>query len=305
MLNKESKKYLDERKVLKGKPIQSLSPLEAREQFNKNKDAFPLPEIEILSIENKEIFINGANIKIRIFSDSNENNLPLLVNFHGGGWVLGDLDSDEKMCMYLAKKSKHKVISVDYRLAPEYKFPTPLQDCYKAISFIYDNYEEFNINPNNISICGTSAGANLAAAVSLLFRDTKDDMIKNQILFTPVLNNDFETESYNEFSEGYGLEKESMIWFWKNYIEGDVTKANKFSAIIKDEIIGKLPKTFIIAAECDVLRTESEIYYENIKKEVDSKLEIYEGALHGFNTNIGTISDAKKCLDRVSDFINS
>lgn len=305
MLNQESKKYLEERKVLNGKPLPSLTPLEAREFFNKNKNAFPLPEIEILNIENKEIFINGTNINIRIFSDSNENNLPLLVNFHGGGWVLGDLDADDKMCRYIAKKSKHKVISVDYRLAPEYKFPTPLQDCFKAVSFIHKNYKEFNINPDKISICGTSAGGNLAAAVSMLFRDTKKDTIKNQILFTPVLNNDFETKSYNEFSEGYGLEKESMIWFWNNYIEGDASKANKFSAIIKDEINENLPKTYIIAAECDVLKTESEDYYKNIKEKVDSKLEIYEGALHGFNVSIGSISNSKKCLDKVCEFINS
>ena len=108
MLNQESKKYLEERKVLKGEPIQSLTPVEARDQFNKNKDAFPLPEIEILKIENKEIFINGANINIRIFSDSMDDNLPLLINFHGSGWVLGDLDADDKMCRYLAKKSKQK-----------------------------------------------------------------------------------------------------------------------------------------------------------------------------------------------------
>tara|TARA_Y100000766_G_scaffold197017_1_gene169460 strand:- start:2112 stop:3029 length:918 start_codon:yes stop_codon:yes gene_type:complete len=305
MLNQESKKYLEERKVLKGEPIQSLTPVEARDQFNKNKDAFPLPEIEILKIENKEIFINGANINIRIFSDSMDDNLPLLINFHGGGWVLGDLDADDKMCRYLAKKSKHKVISVDYRLAPEYKFPIPLQDCYKAVSYINENHKDFNINPNKISICGTSAGGNLAAAVSMLFRDIKNDVIKNQILFTPVLNNDFETISYNEFSEGYGLEKETMIWFWKNYIEGDVSKANKFSAIIKDEINDNLPKTYIIAAECDVLKTESEDYHKNIKGKVDSRLEIYEGALHGFNVNIGNISDSKKCLDKVAKFLNS
>jgi len=304
MLNQESINYLEERKVLKGKPLQSLTPKEAREQFNNNKDAFPLPEIEILSIENKEIFINNANIRLRIFSDSNENNLPLLVNFHGGGWVLGDLDADDKMCRYLAKKSKHKIISVDYRLAPEFKFPTPLQDCYKAVSFIHENYKEFNINPNKISICGTSAGGNLAAAVSMLFRDTKNDMIKNQILFTPVLNNDFETQSYNEFSEGYGLEKESMIWFWNNYIEGEVSQANKFSAIIKDDLNENLPRTYIIAAECDVLKTEAEIYYENIREKVDSKIEIFKGALHGFNVNIGNLNDSKICLDKVSDYIN-
>ena len=151
MLNQESKDFLEERKVLGGKPLQDLNPNEARIQFNKAKEVFPLPDIEILSVENKEFQINEAKIKFRIFCDSKEKNIPLLVNFHGGGWVLGDLDADDDMCRYLAKTSGHKVISVDYRLAPENKFPIPLQDCYKSVKYIIDNHEDFNINPNKIS----------------------------------------------------------------------------------------------------------------------------------------------------------
>ena len=99
MLNQESKDFLAERKVLGGKPLQDLKPNEARIQFNKAKEVFPLPEIEILSVENKEFQINDAKIKFRIFCDSKEKNIPLLVNFHGGGWVLGDLDADDDMRM--------------------------------------------------------------------------------------------------------------------------------------------------------------------------------------------------------------
>ena len=119
------------------------------------------------------------------------------------------------------------------------------------------------------------------------------------------MNNDFETDSYNEFSEGFGLEKESMIWFWNHYIDGDVSKANKFSAISKDDQNNNLPRTFIITAECDVLRTEAEIYFENIKNNIESKILMYKGALHGFNVNIGKISDSKSCLDEVSKFLKT
>ena len=96
-----------------------------------------------------------------------------------------------------------------------------------------------------------------------------------------------------------------MIWFWNHYIDGDVSKANKFSAINKDDQNNKLPRTFIITAECDVLRTEAEIYFENIKNNVESKILMYEGALHGFNVSIGKISHAKSCLDEVSKFLQS
>ena len=133
--------------------------------------------IEILNVENRKIEVNGTKINIRIFSDSNENNLPLLVNFHGGGWVLWDLDSDESMCKFISKKSGYKVISVDYRLAPENKFPIPLQDCYESLLYFYENSKEFGINPEKISTCGTSAGGNLSAAVSLLLRDNNKNIV--------------------------------------------------------------------------------------------------------------------------------
>ena len=148
MINEESKKQLEARKALNQQPLNTLSPIDARKQFNEAKENVGFLNIEILNVENRKIEVNGTKINIRIFSDSNENNLPLLVNFHGGGWVLGDLDSDESMCKFLSKKSGYKVISVDYRLAPENKFPIPLQDCYESLLYFYENSKEFGINPN-------------------------------------------------------------------------------------------------------------------------------------------------------------
>jgi len=301
MINEESKKQLEARKALNQQPLNTLSPIDARKQFNEAKENFRSLNIEILNEENRKIEVNGTKINIRIFSDSNENNLPLLVNFHGGGWVLGDLDSDESMCKFLSKKSGYKVISVDYRLAPENKFPIPLQDCYESLIYFYENSKEFGINPEKISICGTSAGGNLSAAVALLLRDNNKNIVKSQILFCPVTDNDFNTETYNEYVEGYGLDKAVMLWFWNHYVDGEITR---YSAPNKDTKNSNLPKTYIITAECDILRSEAEKYYENIRKNVDSKIEMFEGALHGFNVNIGEITNAEICLDKVSSFLN-
>ena len=132
MLNEESKRQLKEAESLNNKPIYEISSEEARNQFIKSKDIFPLPEVKIKHIENKKIFVNNSEINIRIYSNSNDLIQPLLVNFHGGGWVLGDLDSDDSMCRELSKLSGRKVISIEYRLSPENKFPIPLQDCYKS-----------------------------------------------------------------------------------------------------------------------------------------------------------------------------
>ncbi len=304
MINEESKRQLETRKTLNLKPLNTLSPIDARKQFNEAKEyskQMSSIETEILNVENRKIEVNGTKINIRIFSDSNENNLPLLVNFHGGGWVLGDMDSDELMCKLLSKKSGYKIISVHYRLAPENKFPIPLQDCYESLIYFYENSKEFGINSEKISICGTSAGGNLSAAVSLLLRDTNKDIVKSQILFCPVTDNDFNTETYNEYVEGFGLDKEAMIWFWNHYVDGEVTR---YAAPNKDTKNNNLPKTYIITAECDILRSEAEKYHENIKNNVDSKIEMFEGALHGFNVNVGEITNAEICLDKVSSFLN-
>jgi acetyl esterase len=304
MINEESKRQLETRKTLNQNPLNTLSPIDARKQFNEAKEysqQMSSMETEILIVENRKIEVNGTKINIRIFSDSKDNNLPLLVNFHGGGWVLGDLDSDESMCKLLSKKSGYKIISVDYRLAPENKFPIPLQDCYESLIYFYENSKEFGINPEKISICGTSAGGNLSAGVSLLLRDNNKDIVKSQILFCPVTDNDFNTETYNEYVEGFGLDKEAMIWFWNHYVDGDITR---YAAPNKDTKNNNLPKTYIITAECDILRSEAEKYHENIKNNVDSKIEMFEGALHGFNVNVGEITNAEICLNKVSNFLN-
>ena len=142
MLNSESRQQLEERKKLNSKPAYELEPVEARIQFNKSKATFPPQIINIKSIEDRKISANNTEIGIRIFSDKEDTQQPLLVNFHGGGWVLGDLDADDSMCRKLAQLTGFKVISVDYRLAPEYKFPTPLQDCYKSLIYFFENQEE-------------------------------------------------------------------------------------------------------------------------------------------------------------------
>jgi acetyl esterase len=301
MLNEESIRQLKEAESLNNKPPYEISSEEARKQFSKTKEIFPLPEVEIKHIENKKIFVNNSEINIRIFSNSDDSIQPLLVNFHGGGWVLGDLDSDDSMCRELSKLSGRKVISIDYRLSPENKFPIPLQDCYKSLIYLYENHKEFGIDPNNISICGTSAGGNLAAAVSMLVSETKKNIIKSQILFCPVTNNNFETVSYKEFEEGFGLTKKVMEWFWDQYIDNEI---NKYSALNKDKDKTNLPKTFIAIAECDILKSEAIEYYEIIKEKNNVTLEMYDGALHGFNISVGKITNADKCMIDVKRFLN-
>tara|TARA_B100000427_G_C15513996_1_gene597441 strand:- start:260 stop:1198 length:939 start_codon:yes stop_codon:yes gene_type:complete len=309
MLNKESKLLLEKRAKLNIRPISELSHADARKQFKEmnyiaHKD---LEKIDLLSVNDQKIVINNTEINIRIFTDKDDTAQPLLVNFHGGGWFQGDLDTDDDMCRYLSKNSGFKVISVDYRLAPENKFPEGLNDCYEAVKYFHDNHEEFKINPENISLCGTSAGGNLAAAVSLKFRNIQDVNIKKQILFTPVLDYDFTTESYLKYETGYGLEKANMLFFWEQYLgtrpENFPLDRHKYFAPLRDDDYNNIPKTYIITAGCDVLKTEAEIYHKKISNKSDSTIQNFDGAIHGFNTGIGIISDAEACLKKVVEFL--
>ena len=309
MLNEESKLLLEKRAKLNIRPISELSYSDARKQFKKmnymaHKD---LEKIDLVSVKDKKIFINNTEINIRIFTDKENSIQPLLVNFHGGGWFQGDLDTDDEMCRYLSKNSGYKVVSVDYRLAPENRFPDGLNDCYEAVKYIHEHHEEFKINPENISLCGTSAGGNLAAVVSLKLRNIQDINIKKQILFTPVLDYDFNTFSYQKYETGYGLEKANMLFFWEQYLgmppQNYPLDRHKYFAPLRDDDDDNIPNTYIITAGCDVLKTEAELYHKKISNKSDSILENYDGTIHGFNTCIGVISDAETCLKKVVKFL--
>ncbi|HEY9850275.1 MAG TPA: alpha/beta hydrolase [Leptolyngbyaceae cyanobacterium] len=262
--------------------VDTLNPVQAREQFAKFRGK-PLKRPKIGSVENRTIPSQGGEIPIRIYLPEGVAPFPVLVFFHGGGWVLGDLDAVDSCCRSWCKDAGCVVVSVDYRLAPEHKFPAPVEDAYAATLWVVNNASSINGDANQIAVAGDSAGGNLAAAVTLMARDRGTPALIYQVLIYPVTQYGFDTESYREYAEGYGLKKAEMVWFWHHYLAKPEDGKNPYASPLFAESLANLPPAMIMTAECDVLRDDAILYAEKLQSAgVTVQLKQYDGMIHGF-----------------------
>lgn len=217
----------------------------------------------------------------------NDEGLPVLLFIHGGGWVAESIETYNRVCFNLAKNTKNIVVSIDYRLAPEYHFPIGLEDCYEAVKSIYLNKFILNVDSKNITLIGDSAGGNLVAALSLMAKDRKEFFPEKQILIYPCLNNDY-TESSPYYSviengEGYILTAKKIQAYIELYQRDKKDLYNPYFAPLTSQSLENQPKTLIITAEYDPLRDEGEDYGKKLKQ-CGNKVKIYrlKNALHGY-----------------------
>ena len=219
---------------------------------------------QLAAIDNKKITVrDGAQINVRIYRPVLNKKLPVIMYYHGGGWVFGNCDSTDAGCQLLAEKAQAIVVSVDYRLAPEYPFPTPLYDAYDSFMWVFENIENFGGDKANLTVAGDSAGGNLATVVAYLAATLNGPAIKAQALIYPVVNVDFTTASYNAYGDHFGLDKQGMQWFAGHYTD----KENYMEPLVSPLQIDDLsvsPKTIIIAAEADVLYDEGLSYAQKL-----------------------------------------
>ncbi|WP_107925632.1 alpha/beta hydrolase [Lysinibacillus parviboronicapiens] len=219
---------------------------------------------QLASIIDKRITVrDGAEINVRIYTPVVGKLLPVIVYYHGGGWVFGDLESADAGCQLLAEKAQAIVVSVDYRLAPEYSFPTPLLDAYDGLLWVYEHIVTFGGDASRMTVAGDSAGGNLATVVAYLAAVLNGPKISAQALIYPVTNIDFTTTSYATFGEHFGLDKLGMKWFASHYTEVD-NYTNPLVSPLLLEDVSVLPKTIIIAAEADVLFDEGLAYAQKL-----------------------------------------
>ncbi|MCL1463438.1 alpha/beta hydrolase [Argonema galeatum] len=278
-LDPQVQKLLQQLAQLELPPLTTLSPSQARELAAKLRGK-PLRPLALASVENRTI---PGDIAIRIYTPHGKKPLPVLVFFHGGGWVLGDLDVADSTCRSLAKDVGCVVVSVDYRLAPEHKFPAAVEDAYAATVWVANNASVINADVTRIAVAGDSAGGNLAAAVALMARDRGEPALAYQVLIYPVTQYAFDTESYREYAEGCGLTKEEMIWFWRHYLANTADGENPYASPLLAENLSQLPPALIITAECDVLRDEALAYATRLRSAgVSVYLKQYDGMIHGF-----------------------
>jgi acetyl esterase len=269
-----------------GKTRDSLhlyTPDEARKMYMAQR--IPPKQLEpVKKIENKAIFCLQHGIPVRIYTPlKGREPYPALVYFHGGGFVFGNLDTHDSVCRSLANEAQCKVISVDYRLAPENPFPAAVEDAYAAVSWVYENAQKENIDAKRIAVGGDSAGGNLATVVCLLAKEKKNPPLCFQLLFYPVTDFHMNTNSYEQFAEGYFLTKNLMAWFKKHYLPNE-EDANHIlaSPFIANDVSG-LPEALIITAEYDPLRDEGEAYAKKLKEaNVPVELIRFAGMIHGF-----------------------
>jgi acetyl esterase/lipase len=210
--------------------------------------------------------------------------LPLVVFFHGGGWVICGLDTHDGLCRDLANGTDAIVISVDYRLAPEHPFPAAAEDAYAALRWAHDNAVSLGGDAAQIAVAGDSAGGNLAAAVALMARDRGGPPICFQLLVYPVIERDFETGSYRDNAEGYFLTRTQMQWYWQQYVGDDAeASVHPYASPIRADDLAGLPPAHVVTAEYDPLRDEGEAYGRRLADAgVPTDIRRYDGVFHGF-----------------------
>ena len=232
--------------------------------------------------------------------------LPALVYFHGGGWVLGDLDTHEGVCRALANAAGCVVFSVDYRLAPEHRYPAAADDCYGFTRWLAEHSEDKGVDAQRIAIGGDSAGGNLAAVVALMAKDAGLPAIRLQLLIYPVTDYCLDTPSYLENAEGYGLTREGMRWFWGHYLAREEEGAEAKASPIRAESLAGLPPAYVITAGFDPLRDEGDAYAAKlIEAGVPVELDRYEGMIHGFCIYLGRLDEAGVSVARMAAALRS
>lgn len=248
----------------------------------------PKPHFPAIEIENRTLSINEAEIPIRIYTPPNSEKvsslkIPALVYFHGGGWVMGTLDAYDGLCQDLAGSAGCKIISVDYRMAPEFPYPIPFEDAYAATEWISRNADTLDIDQNRIAVGGDSAGGNLATAVAIKARKSNHLNLIFQMLVYPVTNFQFDTESYEKYGFNYFLTKRAMEWFWDQYLPDESAGREIYASPLRCKDLSGLPDTLVITAGYDPLYSEVIQYVEQMR-ESGIKIEHinYEDMIHGF-----------------------
>jgi acetyl esterase len=240
----------------------------------------------------------GGPIALRIYKPSNETNLPVVVFFHGSGFILCSLDTHDLICRQLCKASGAIIVSVDYRLAPEHKFPAASDDCLAATHWVGEHAKEFGGDPSRIALAGDSAGGNLAAVTALRVRDQGGPVLRGQLLVYPVTDHpSVPKPSYKECGEGLGLTDVSMRWFWDLYLADKSDLTHAYASPLRAESLHGLPPAYIITAQYDVLRDEGELYGKRLSEAgVETRVERFSDMNHGFIFWVGVIDPATEAV---------
>lgn len=302
-LDPQVKEMLD---VLALEPLPTIreqGPEEARRFMRLMAPAMAIHE-EVDKVEDRRVPGRAGEIPVRVYTPRSSAPFPALVFFHGGGWVIGDIETHDALCRALANAAGAVVVSVDYRLAPEHRYPAAVEDAYAAAVWTREHAAELSADREKVCVGGDSAGGNLAAVVALMARDRGAPSFACQLLLYPVTDHDFETASYRENAEGYFLTREDMMWFWEHYLSDESQGAEAYASPLRAKDFSGLPPALVVTAEYDPLRDEGEEYARRLEAAgVRARLLRYDGMIHGFLRRTRGIDLARVAIREIGEHL--
>ena len=278
----EMRALLDRQAASGRPPLHRQSVEQARAFHVQDAPALNGEPVAVAAVTDRTVPGPAGELPVRVYTPEGEAPFPIVVFFHGGGWVVGTLDTYDPLCRALAAATPAVVVSVDYRLAPEHRWPAAVEDAYAATLWASRNAAALGGAQHRLAVAGDSAGGNLAAVVALGARDRGGPAIAFQLLVYPVLDAAGDTPSWREYAEGYHLTAAGMRWYWDHYL-GGADGAAPDASPLRAAFVGGLPPALVIGAECDILRDEGEAYAARLAEAgVDASAGRYPGVVHGF-----------------------
>jgi|SRR5579883_1516318 acetyl esterase len=297
-LDPESQNLLDLMAAANRPAWITLTPAAAREQYLSTRAGAQGPRPDGVVVSDRKIPGPGGDIPVRLYrpkSAAADAKLPALVFAHGGGWVFGNLDSHDVLASQIAIEAKIAVFAIDYRLAPEARFPGAFDDVVAGLKWAAANGASVGIDSSKLAIGGDSAGGNLAAAVSIWARDNNGPKLRLQVLAYPVTDFVGRTESHKLFYDGYGLNTPTMEWFFDHYLPDKAGRGDWRASPLRAQSLANLPPALVITAGYDVLRDEGRAYAMRLQQEGTlTDLVEFGGMLHGFLSSPMLLHGAKR-----------
>jgi acetyl esterase len=299
-LDAQVQDYLIKLAALDMVPMSTISPATARAMMEAETRTLGSPP-PVTRVVDRSIPGPAGEIPIRVTYPQGDGPFPVLVYFHGGGWVVGSIASHDALCRDLTNASSVAVVAVEYRLAPEHRYPAALLDAHTATAWVAANAGSINVDPARLAVGGDSAGGNLAAAVALAARDHGGPSIAFQLLIYPITNFGLDTPSYQEYARGYMLTREAMAWYWDQYAPEAADRAHPHVSPLRAADLSGLPPALVVTAEYDVLRDEAEAYARRLEAAgVPTRLLRYEGLIHGFLRRTAMFDRARAARDDIA-----
>ena len=304
-LDRDAERVLEMVRLSGRPPYETLTAPEARELFLAAREVLapdPPTVAEVRELSAPEP--TGAAVPLRLYRGATTARgeiLPALVYFHGGGWVIGDLDTHDSLCRHLANVARCVVVAVDYRLAPEHKFPAAVEDCFAATSWIAQEAAPLGIDRERLAVGGDSAGGNLAAVVSLVARDHGAPKLRCQALLYPAVECGMTHASHDRFAEGYLLTRPTMTWFYGHYLRGPADVDDWRASPLRTADVSGVAPALVLTAGNDVLCDEGKAYARRLQEAgIAVQLQHFPDQIHGFLTMGKIVQAAQPALDDIA-----